>query len=200
MQSIGVRGLLCLLSVTICSCAGQPNSPALSPAAAPASRVSDLDGRMVAPLAAAASRRATVLLFITHDCPISNGYAPEIRRLCDAYGRQGVAFFLVYSDPAVTPAEARQHYHDYAYTCAAVLDPNHELAALAGATITPEAAVFLPDRRRIYRGRIDDLYVDLGKPRFHATSNDLSDVLDAITKSQPISPRTTTAIGCHIPM
>ena len=204
MRSMGLAGFLCLLSTTIGACTTPPSSPAPSAAArstsAPVSRVTDLEGRPAAPLATAADHRATVLLFITHDCPISNGYAPEIRRLCDAFGPRGVAFYLVYSDPSVTPVEARQHYHDYAYTCAALLDPDHELARLAGATITPEAAVFLPNRQRIYRGRIDDLYVDLGKPRFHATSNDLRDVLDAIAKNQPLTARTTPAIGCHIPM
>src|SRR3954469_20352305 len=118
MRSMGLTGFLWLLSTTIGACTTPPSSPApfaaAPPTSAPASRVTDLEGRPAAPLATAADQRATVLLFITHDCPISNGYAPEIRRLCNAFGPRGVAFYLVYSDPSVTPPEARQHYHDYA--------------------------------------------------------------------------------------
>jgi hypothetical protein len=190
--------LVAIASTVLLSCTAQPPHPA--PATAPASRVTDLEGRPSNPLAPTPSRRATVLLFITHDCPISNGYAPEVRRLAEAYQPQGIAFYLVYADPTVTPGEARQHHHDYAYPCPALLDPDHELAKLAGATVTPEAAVYLPGGQRVYRGRINDLYVDLGKPRFTPTTSDLKDVLEAVAANRPLTPKTTPAIGCHIPM
>ena len=80
-----------------------------------------------------------------------------------------------------------------------MLDPTHLLARKAGATVTPEAAVFLPDGREIYRGRINDLYVDYGKARFTPTSNDLRDVLELIAHDRPVEMRTTVAVGCHIP-
>jgi hypothetical protein len=164
------------------------------------SAVTDLDGRAVDPLAVVKNRRGTVLLFITNDCPISNGYAPEIHRLCEAYMKKGIAFYLVYSDPSVGAAEAKKHYAEYGYNCMALLDPKHELAHRAGATITPEAAVFVDGGDRVYLGRIDDLYVDFGKARFKATTNDLRDVLERLALGLPVTPRTTTAIGCNIPL
>jgi hypothetical protein len=164
-----------------------------------ASEITDLDGHLLNPLAVA-SERATVLLFITNDCPISNAYAPEIHRLCDSYMKQGIEFFLVYADPDLSAADAKKHYHDFAYRCPAVLDPRHELAHKAGATVTPEAAVFLPNGEQVYRGRINDLYVDYGKARFAPTTNDLRDVLELIAQGRPVAARTTTAVGCHIPM
>jgi hypothetical protein len=151
-------------------------------------------------LADSAGRRATVLLFITNDCPISNGYAPEIHRLCDAYTKQGIAFYMVYSDPDLSLADARKHYQEFAYKCPAVSDPKHELASKAGATVTPEAAVYLPDGRMIYRGRINDLYLDYGKARYAATTSDLKDVLESIAQNHPLPPHITTAVGCPIPM
>jgi hypothetical protein len=162
--------------------------------------VTDLDGKPVNPLAAAKDRRGTVLLFITNDCPISNGYAPEIRRICEAYMKQGIAFYLVYSDPSLSAADAKKHYAEYGYNCMALLDPRHELAHKAGATITPEAAVFTPAGKRVYLGRINDLYVDFGKARFQPTTNDLRDVLELVATGKPVTPHTTTAIGCTIPL
>jgi hypothetical protein len=173
-----------------------PSTAALS--AAPTSAVTDLNGRAVDPFAAN-DKRATVLLFITNDCPISNAYAPEVKRLCDAYMPKRVDFYLVYADPALNAADARKHYLDYGYKCSALLDPKHILARKAGATVTPEAAVFLPDGREVYRGRINDLYVDYGKARFAPTTNDLRDVLELIAQDRAVQERTTVAVGCHIP-
>ena len=42
--------------------------------------------------------RANILFFISVDCPISNSYAPEIQRLCERYGKQGVGCALMYED------------------------------------------------------------------------------------------------------
>ena len=56
-----------------------------------------------APLSAADPIR--VLVFTTTDCPISNRYAPELERLHRDYGSRGVAFFLVYPDPAVEASQ-----------------------------------------------------------------------------------------------
>jgi len=189
--------LLTVIAVTLSACAFQPKPP--TPAPLPAITSTDLNGHPHDPLAAK-DRKATVLLFITNDCPISNGYAPEIHRLCDTYIKQGIEFYLVYSDASLSLANSRQHYKDYAYKCPAVFDPKHQLAIRAGATVTPEAAVFLSDGKLVYRGRINDLYVDFGRPRFLPTINDLKNVLEAIAKDQPVTFRSTEAIGCLIPM
>jgi hypothetical protein len=190
------RRITFLLLAILTSCARVPTAPP----AAPSTHIIDLEGRPAAPLAPAdPARRATVLLFITNDCPISNAFAPEIHRLCDAYTHQGIAFYLVYSDPSLAAADARKHYTDFGYRCAAVLDPKHELAQAAGATITPEAAVFLPSGQLIYRGRINNWYSDYGKSRYAPTTHDLKDVCESVAQNKPIEPKFTQAIGCHIP-
>jgi hypothetical protein len=185
--------LLAVVGVALSGCA--PQMIVCAPVA-----TTNLDGRAIDPLGALDDRRATVLLFITNDCPISNGFAPEIHRLCKAYMPQGIAFYLVYVDPDLTAVDARQHYRDYGYRCEALLDRRNVLARRAGATVTPEAAVFLPDGRQVYRGRINDLYVDYGKARFAPTTNDLRDMLELIVRGEKVEMQTTVAVGCHIPM
>ena len=150
------------------------------------------------PLANAAGRKAVVLLFIARDCPISNAYAPEIKRIVAHYTPDKVAFTLVYPDPDTSLAAARRHAKDYGYLCPLLLDPAHRLVRRAGAIVTPEAAVFAPGGRLLYRGRIDDLYFGLGQRRDAATRHDLRDALDAVVGGKPVPVRRTPAIGCFI--
>jgi hypothetical protein len=77
-------------------------------------------------------------------------------------------------------------------------DPDHDLVRLAGATITPEAAVFVQGREMVYRGRIDDRYVDFGMTRTKATTHDLRNTLDAVLAGKPVPAARTRAIGCYI--
>jgi len=150
------------------------------------------------PLPNTAGKKAVVLLFIARDCPISNAYAPEIKRIIARYTPEKVAFSLVYPDPDTSLASARQHAREYGYTCPLLLDPAHRLVRRAGATITPEAAVFAPNGRLLYRGRIDDLYLGFGQRRYAATRHDLRDALDAVLAGRPVPTARTQAIGCFI--
>ncbi len=150
------------------------------------------------PLPGAAGTKAVVLLFIARDCPVSNSYAPEIKRIIARYMTQKVAFTLVYPDPDTSLAAARRHAKDYGYICPLLLDPAHRLVRRAGATVTPEAAVFAPSGKLLYRGRIDDLYLGFGQRRFAATRHDLRDALDAVLAGRPVPVPRTQAIGCFL--
>ena len=142
---------------------------------------------------------ATVLFFIAHDCPIANGYAPEIQRIAARYAPQGVACYLVYVEPDLTAAGARRHCAAYGYRVAALRDTKHALVRMAGATVTPEAVALSPSGKVLYRGRIDDKYVALGRPRYRVSRHDLRDALDAILQHRPVPHPATTALGCFIP-
>jgi hypothetical protein len=143
--------------------------------------------------------KAVALVFVLADCPIANGYAPEINRLCAAYGPRGVRFFLVQVDEDLSSRAAAEHAREYGYTCPVVLDGGHVLVRRAGARMVPEVAVFGRDGERKYFGRIDDLYAELGKRRARATSHDLRDALDAVLAGRPVARPVTPAVGCFIP-
>lgn len=142
---------------------------------------------------------AVALIFVLADCPIANGYAPEINRLCAEYGPRGVRFFLVHVAEDLSGRAAAEHARDYGYTCPVVLDAGHVLVRRAGARVVPEAAVFGAGGERKYLGRIDDLYADLGKRRPRATQLDLRDALDAVLAGRPVPRPVTQAVGCFIP-
>lgn len=141
--------------------------------------------------------KAAVVIFISTDCPICNGYAPEINRMCREYEAKGVLFYLVHGDRDLSDASAKKHASDYGFTCPVLIDRKHELVRWAGATVTPEAAVIGPGGL-LYRGRIDDLYPALGKRRYEATTHDLRQALDAMLAGKPVAAPRTSAVGCAI--
>jgi hypothetical protein len=149
---------------------------------------------------------AVVLIFTRTDCPISNRYAPEVQRLHEKFTSRDVRFYLVYPNPDVTVPQIRKHLEDYSYTMTALRDPRHRLVDTVRATFTPEAVVFVPgalsggrsEPRLVYKGRIDDRFVDFGKARPAATTRDLEQKLEAILSGEPVSLTTTPGIGCLI--
>ena len=160
--------------------------------------VTDVEGKMQRPLAEA-GQVATVLFFVLHDCPIANGYAPEISRIAQEYAGRGVRSFVVYGEGDLTAEEARKHAREYGYRCPALLDPSHALARVAGATVAPEAAVFSAKGEVLYRGRIDDRAASLGVHRAEPKERDLRAALDAMLAGKPVRERFTKAIGCYLP-
>jgi hypothetical protein len=166
--------------------------------AAPSVRLRDLDNRLVDPFAAAGPAPAIVFLFASVECPISNRYAPAIRRLHDRFAGEGVAFWLVYPNPGDSVEAIRNHIQAFAYPVHALRDPAHDLVKLTGAVVTPEAAVYNGARALVYRGRIDDRYVSLGIERPAPTEHDLADALTATLAGRPVREARTQAVGCYI--
>jgi thiol-disulfide isomerase/thioredoxin len=143
--------------------------------------------------------KATVFIFVAIDCPNSNTYAPVLARLYREYFQRGVAFYNVYSDPSENADAVRKHDADYLVPFPALLDVHQTLARQTGARSTPEAVILGPDGQELYRGRVDDRFVDFGKTRFHPTQDDLGEALDAILQGKPVPHPVTKVLGCAIP-
>ena len=161
-------------------------------------RVPNLAGVLVSPLAVSPRIKAIVLVFVSTECPYSNRSAPEIRRVRDAFDPQGVRFWLVYPNSAETPAIIRAHLKAFSYPDIAVRDVRHELVKLANPTVTPEAAVFDARGHLVYKGRIDDRFIELGRERPIATRHDLEEALTLTLAGKPVMPASTQAFGCFI--
>jgi hypothetical protein len=99
----------------------------------------------------------------------------------------------------MTPKAAREHAKQYGLPGPILLDARHALVKHAGVTIAPEAAILTPDGKIAYRGRIDDVYVELGKRRVAPNRRDVREALAAILAGKAVTDPRTTAIGCPIP-
>jgi peroxiredoxin len=145
-----------------------------------------------------ASQKAIVLYFVTIDCPVANGYVPEMNRIHDAYAARGVAFYGVQADPGVAEAAVARYAHDYRYSFPLLLDPTQILIRHAGATITPQVAVLSPQGSLLYLGPVDNRVEDFGKQRPQATQTYLRQALDLVLVGKPIAVPTRKSIGCAI--
>jgi hypothetical protein len=171
---------------------------ALAIAAVVSTAIPKLDGTLVDPIKPQPGTRATVLLFVSSDCPISNRYAPDVRKMFDRYSKEGVAFWLVYPNPADAVSDIRDHIKQFSYPGTALRDVKHELVKRAGATITPEAVVYNGRGVMTYRGRLDDRYSAIGIEKAMATRHDLQDAIAATLAGKPIKDNRTQAVGCYI--
>jgi hypothetical protein len=191
---------LAVLVAAACGGGPEPGPAAVGGAEASAPQLAavvDLEGARVDPLATDAP--ATVLVFVSTHCPISNRYAPTVRALADAWRARGVVAWLVYPDPDDDAAAIAAHQAAYDLALPSVRDPRHELVARSGVRVTPEAAVWQPGAAApAYRGRIDDRPVEFGKVRAAASAHELRDAVDAMLEGRTPAPAAGHAIGCYI--
>jgi hypothetical protein len=158
-----------------------------------------LDGTLVRPFSQ--SRAAWVFVFTRSDCPVAARYAPELQRLQRRIESAGMMFELVFVDPGEPSSSIREYLREYGYGDVALRDLRHELVQATGVTTTPEAAVLVPGAdgpTLVYRGRIDDRYVDVGHTRPVPTHHDLEEVVTAIEGGQRLEFRSTLPVGCLI--
>jgi len=163
--------------------------------------VTDLDGRGVRPLDAAPGQRATALVFMRADCPLASQTAPEIDRVRALAAGRDVQVWLVYVDPEEPLERIRTQLADYGLKVPAVRDPDHALVGRAGVHVTPEAALYVHEKsgaRLVYRGRLDDRVVGLGRTRPRATRFDLREAIELALAGRATALVTTPAFGCEI--
>ncbi len=142
--------------------------------------------------------KAVVIYFTTTDCPIANSYVPEMNRIRDAYAPRGVLFFAVQTDLTIPHPDVVKYAKDFDYRYPLLFDPAQILVRRAGATTTPQVAIFDAGGKLLYLGRIDDRVADFGKQRLKPTVFDLRDSLEAILAGKPVPHAATKSIGCAI--
>ena len=86
-----------------------------------------------------------MLFFTMTDCPLANGYVPEMNRMRAAYDPRGVAFYAVQVDNTVSDADVKKYAQEFGYSFPMLNDPRLVLAHLTGAKVTPEVAVLSPN-------------------------------------------------------
>jgi peroxiredoxin len=166
-------------------------------AAVPQFRLPDTGGTLHTP-AEWNGKKAILLFFVIHDCPIVNSYVPEMNRIAAAYAARGVGAYAVQADTSATAAITAQYARDYHFALPLLIDTRQILVKLADATVTPQAVILAPGGKVLYRGRIDNRVEDFGKQRPEATVHELRGALDAVLAGHSPTVPMTRAIGCAI--
>src|SRR5438046_169137 len=101
-------------------------------------------------------RVALVLVFLSTECPIANGYIPEFNRQSAGLqaAKSRVDFFGVVSNRSTTRAAAAKHAAEFKIEFPVLFDASGALADALKPSHTPEAFVIDRSGRLIYRGRI----------------------------------------------
>jgi len=155
----------------------------------------DVNGKVVD---LGARTRPSAIVFLARECPLANKYLPELNRLAAEFRTAGADLYGVLFERSLDRAAARKHLTEYRVEFSVLLDTSGELVERFQPRRTPEAFVIDSRGTIVYRGRIDDGYVNVGRPRAKVTSHDLADAMRAVLAGEAVSISATEPIGCPL--
>lgn len=138
-----------------------------------------------------------VLFTMGTECPISNLYMAELRRLQERYGDQGLQFLGINADAGVTQEAVATHVEDYSVAFPVLVDGDQRVVDMLGVDRTVEAFVLDGQRTVRYHGRVNDRFGYTYKNAV-ATRNDLEEAIIEVLANKPVSVATTPTLGCLI--
>jgi peroxiredoxin len=140
-----------------------------------------------------AGKNGAVLIFISVQCPVSNGYNERMEKLAQDYKARGINVIGINSNNTEPASEVKSHAGEKHLTFTILKDDGNKIADRLGATRTPEAYVIDASGKLVYHGRIDN-----SQNMANITANDLREALDELLAGKPVSKTGGAAFGCSI--
>jgi peroxiredoxin len=137
--------------------------------------------------------KATVVMFIATQCPVSNAYNSRMSQLYADYKDKGIAFLGVNSNKQESVDEIKEHAKSNKLDFVILKDDNNVIADKFEASFTPEIYVLNGNMEILYHGRIDD-----NRRESDIKTKDLRNALDEILSGKKVSVMDTKAFGCTI--
>lgn len=141
---------------------------------------------------------ATVLVFLTTECPIARSVQPELKRLHSTFKDKDVQFLGIQIDPTLDKDGVLTYTKEYGIGYSQVIDKRHELVQQFKASVTPEVFVLDSSGKVRYQGKVDDSYKEVGVKR-DAKVFYLRNAIEAVLAGKDPSPAKVKAVGCIIP-
>lgn len=152
----------------------------------------DLNGKE-ASLGSIRGSKGTVLIFISTECPVSNGYNERMEKLAQDFSSRGINVIGINANATEPVTKVKQHAAEHKLTFPIYKDHGNKVADLLGAQVTPETYVLDSNNRLLYHGRIDNSR-ELSK----IASSETREALDALLAGQPVTKTQARAFGCTI--
>jgi len=147
-----------------------------------------------------ADHKGLLVMFICNHCPYVKHVRDELARLGNDYASSGIGIVAICSnDTEVSPGDSpelmKQEAETYGYVFPYLFDETQEVAAAYTAMCTPDFFLFDPDRKLVYRGRMDESRPDSGIP---VTGRELRAAMNAVLAGEPIAEDQHASMGCSI--
>lgn len=140
-----------------------------------------------------------VYFFLLEDCKISQAYISEIKRIEKEFANDSIQFIAFFPNATSTEESVETFNKKYKLPMPCKLDLQRMIADQYQVSVLPEVVVINESRhQKLYQGRIDNLFVAIGKRRKKASEFDLKEVLQGIVSGQQLPFRKTVAIGCFL--
>jgi len=172
---------------------------ALGTEAPPFALADTVTGRTVS-LSEYDDKTGLLVMFICNHCPYVKHVRDELARIGRDYAESGIGVVAICSnDPAISPGDSpelmKREAEAYGYVFPYLFDATQEVAAAYTAMCTPDFFLFGPDRRLVYRGRMDESRPDSGIP---VTGKELRAAMDAVLAGEPVTDEQFASMGCSI--
>jgi hypothetical protein len=145
-----------------------------------------------------ATQQGTVIVFLDPGCPIARFHTGTLRDCHATFAKLGFRFEGYVANTSVSKEHVKTFATKFEIPFPVHADTEQKKARALDAKMVPEVFVYNSTHKLVYRGRIDDAYVAIGKKRPNARSHDLKRTLQELVKGLPISISQTKPVGCPI--
>lgn len=147
-----------------------------------------------------ADKNAVLVMFISNHCPYVKHVRAELARLGHDYDGSRLGMVAICSNdpvshPADSPDAMRAEAETFGYVFPYLFDDSQEVAAAYTAMCTPDFFLFGPDRKLVYRGRLDGSRPNANVP---VTGEDLRAAIEAVLAGEPAPTEQLPSMGCSI--
>jgi peroxiredoxin len=142
---------------------------------------------------------ATVLVVTCNHCPYVIAWNPRLRAVAEDYAPRGVRFLTINANdaeryPADSPEHMRRFVREQDWPIPYLFDESQDVARAYSAACTPDAFLFDPLLRLVYRGQLDESRPGRGT----SDGRDIRAALDAVLAGRAPSTDQRPSIGCSI--
>lgn len=162
----------------------------------PKVRLQTLDNKLVR-WEQLAGEKATVILFLSFDCPMCRNYLQALNEQSVQYGKLSVHYVGIIPTND-EPMIIAQQVDQFKLSFPVLKDHGLRITNLVSATTTPEVVLLNRNSEICYRGLIDDAYSKRLVLNKRVNKRYLIDAIEALISETPVPIKSTEPIGCKI--
>lgn len=141
-----------------------------------------------------------LVMFISNHCPYVKHVRDELAKIGKDYADSGIGIVAICSNdpdnyPDDAPEKMKYEAETHGYVFPYLHDADQRVATAYSAMCTPDFFLFGPDRKLVYRGRLDESRPDSGIP---VTGAELRAAMNAVLGGEAVADEQHPSMGCSI--